>query len=207
MVTSKKRSSVTVSKSAIDQATETLQSLPDKPKQGWSLREAIDQMNGVITLAIEKGYSYEELVNLLHDQGIEISVSSLKNYLTRSKRENAASAKATAKTATKATGKRRGRKPKSSLVESIDSDEGTDQATSVLSGDRPDLTPPNIDEPAEDTPEPIEPAVSGEEEPAKRGRRTRSSARAKTQSGTNQTQVSATNGRKTRRKKNESVAS
>jgi hypothetical protein len=111
MTTSNKRSSITVSKSAIDQATQTLQGLPEKPKQGWSLREAIDQMNDVLSAAISKGYSYEELVDLLRDQGIEISVSSLKNYLTRSKRESQAAS--SAKAPTKATGKPRGRRPKS----------------------------------------------------------------------------------------------
>lgn len=136
MTTSNKRSSITVSKSAIDQATQTLQGLPEKPKQGWSLREAIDQMNDVLSAAISKGYSYEELVDLLRDQGIEISVSSLKNYLTRSKRDQAAS---NAKATTKATGKPRGRRPKSAQNPETQTDASANlnnlHATDIISQD------------------------------------------------------------------------
>ncbi|MDX2216656.1 MAG: hypothetical protein SFY66_25555 [Oculatellaceae cyanobacterium bins.114] len=200
MTTSKKRSSVTVSKTSIDQATQTLQSLPEKPKQGWSLREAIDQMNDVISIAISKGYSYEELVELLRDQGIEISVSSLKNYLTRSKRENSAAS------TPKASGKPRGRRPKSAQadVPPETQSKASMDAASEMEGDRSDHEPSADETAPSDTSSPSKSAGT----PAKKGRRTRSSSAktmAKTQAGANQAKISSpSNGRKTRRKKDES---
>ncbi|MBD2461315.1 hypothetical protein H6G89_09675 [Oscillatoria sp. FACHB-1407] len=195
MTTSKKRSSVTVSKTSIDQATQTLQSLPEKPKQGWSLREAIDQMNDVISAAISKGYSYEELVELLRGQGIEISVSSLKNYLTRSKRESSAAAPA------KATRKPRGRKPKSDQA---------DAQSNTANGATPEAEDKGSADESAAADAPTAPTSTEPEAPAKRGRRPRSSSRtqaaAKNQSE-NQVKVSPSNGRKTRRKKDTSLAS
>lgn len=82
------------SKIAIDQATAALQDLPDKPKENVSLREAVDLLQDDIIAALNKGYSYEEMTEVLSKQGISIAPSSLKHYLARSKRQ--AQPKATA---------------------------------------------------------------------------------------------------------------
>ena len=74
-----------ISQPAIHQVTSALESLPEKPKESWSLREAINQLQEPITIALARGYSYEEVTQLLADNGIAISVFSLKRYLSLSK--------------------------------------------------------------------------------------------------------------------------
>jgi hypothetical protein len=88
MPTTKKRppASTVVAKSAIEQAGTSLQSLPEKPKQTWSLREAVAVLREDITTALSRGYSYEEVVALLAKSGVAITVSSLKRYLASAKR-------------------------------------------------------------------------------------------------------------------------
>lgn len=80
-------SSVNVSKSAIDSATSTLQGLPEKPKENWSLREAVSVLQESISAALSKGYSYEEVAKMLTAKGVDISASSLKSYLSAAKRQ------------------------------------------------------------------------------------------------------------------------
>lgn len=100
MVKANKRlpSSVSVSKSALDNATSTLKGLPEKPKENWSLREAVAVLQESISAALGKGYSYEEVAKMLSEKGIEISASSLKSYLSAAKRQKGSTS--------------RGRKPK-----------------------------------------------------------------------------------------------
>ena len=89
MITAKKRlpGSATVQQTAIQQATSLLEQLPEKPKEIWSLREAIDLLQDSITTALARGYSHEEVATMLADQGIKISVSSLKRYLASIKKD------------------------------------------------------------------------------------------------------------------------
>lgn len=76
-----------IPKSAIEQATTALQDLPEKPKEQWSLREAVNLMRDSINDALSKGYSYEEVAEMLTSQGVHINVQSLKYYLVRGKKE------------------------------------------------------------------------------------------------------------------------
>jgi len=76
-----------VTKTAIDQASEALQSLPEKTKEKLSLREAVDVLRDHITAALDKGYSYEDIAVMLAKQGVSIAPSSLKHYLARSNRQ------------------------------------------------------------------------------------------------------------------------
>lgn len=93
--------SATVTKSAIDHATSILEDLPEKPKENWSLREAVAHLQVQISSALSKGYSYEEVARMLTERGIEISASSLKSYLSAAKRQ-----KETAPSKTERTGRR-----------------------------------------------------------------------------------------------------
>ncbi|MCY7406467.1 MAG: hypothetical protein LH631_03565 [Alkalinema sp. CAN_BIN05] len=70
-----------VSKAAISQASLTLMDLPEKPKEIWSLREAINALQDQIILALDRGYDYLEISTMLTKQGVEISPSTLKYYL------------------------------------------------------------------------------------------------------------------------------
>jgi hypothetical protein len=80
-----------VSKAAIEKATMSLQDLPERPRERWSLREAISLLRDEITDALNKGYTYEEIAALLNQRGIQIRASSLKYYLSRSRKADPAS--------------------------------------------------------------------------------------------------------------------
>lgn len=108
-------SSVSVSKSALDSATLTLQDLPEKPKENWSLREAVSVLQESISAALSKGYSYEEVAKMLTTKGVDISASSLKSYLSAAKRQQGI--------ASVARGKRGGRRKSTEAgTASVDSD-------------------------------------------------------------------------------------
>ena len=138
MAGAKRRSptSTLVSKSAISQASSTLLDLPEKPKEIWSLREAINALKDQITSALDRGYGYPEISKMLTAQGVEISASTLKYYLSSVRREDGTKAKRrktsgklTEKTLSQATAavegavsddddeKARGRKPKAEVEE------------------------------------------------------------------------------------------
>ena len=68
-----------------------LDEAPPKKTQTLNLRETIAELQGSIESALSKGYSHADVVDLLAQQGIKISSSTLKRYLsiikpTRSKR-------------------------------------------------------------------------------------------------------------------------
>jgi hypothetical protein len=90
MPTTKQRppASVSVPKLAIEQATMTLLDLPERPKETWSLREAVAMLQDSITDALDKGYSYEEVAKLLGSKGVSITASSLKRYLAAARRQS-----------------------------------------------------------------------------------------------------------------------
>ncbi|KAM3090518.1 hypothetical protein ACKFKG_29305 [Phormidesmis sp. 146-35] len=89
MVTTKRRSptSTLVSKGSIDQAASILEDLPEKPKEIWSLREAIDLLKDQISAALDRGYSYAEVSKMLTEKGVEISPSTLKYYLSSARKD------------------------------------------------------------------------------------------------------------------------
>lgn len=82
-----------IDQAVIDRAHALLQDLPEKPKESWTLKEAIAALDGSIFQALERGYSYEEVAALLSEQGIQISVSSLKRYLATSRKEKGMSSR------------------------------------------------------------------------------------------------------------------
>jgi hypothetical protein len=82
----KRTRATTVSPEAVEQAASFLEELPDKPKEDLSLREAVGQMQDSLKAALAKGYSYEELAQMLGNQGIQISAFTLKNYVPSGKR-------------------------------------------------------------------------------------------------------------------------
>ena len=85
----KRTRATAVSPESIEQATVFLEELPEKPKEDLSLREAVGQMQDSLKAALAKGYSYEELAQMLAGQGIQISAFTLKNYVPSGKRSTA----------------------------------------------------------------------------------------------------------------------
>ena len=112
MATVKRRSSAlpAVSQSAIAQASVMLQALPEKPKDNWSLREAVSVLHDSIIAAIDRGYSHEEVAAMLAEKGVNITAPSLKRYLASVKRE---------KESDKPTASRGGRRSKRASFESV----------------------------------------------------------------------------------------
>jgi hypothetical protein len=86
--TSKHPKSARVQPKIVSQARASLHGLPEEQEKSFSLREAIRQLRDPLEAALIRGYSYQELVNMLQQQGIAISVSTLKNYLTSAQRDS-----------------------------------------------------------------------------------------------------------------------
>ena len=93
MAATKRRSptSTLVSKDAISGASNALTDLPEKPKEIWSLREAIHLLKDQITTALDRGYTYTEVSQMLSTKGVEISPSTLKYYLSSARKEDGGS--------------------------------------------------------------------------------------------------------------------
>ena len=81
-------SSVSVQKHSIHQATQHLAQLPEKPRDAWSLREAIEQLKDPIDGALGRGYTHEEIAGMLSEKGVKISPSSLKSYLAATRKNS-----------------------------------------------------------------------------------------------------------------------
>jgi hypothetical protein len=70
----------------VEEAHDFLRSLPEKSKEDLSLKDAIDQLREPLQAALAKGYSYQDLASQLEKQGINISATTLKNYLPSGRR-------------------------------------------------------------------------------------------------------------------------
>ncbi|HZL18810.1 MAG TPA: hypothetical protein VFG23_13795 [Polyangia bacterium] len=71
---------------AIDSAKEILKALPLAPRETKevSLREAIEELAPTIRGLLAKGYSRQQIVDLIQEQGVGCSLTSLKTYFRRS---------------------------------------------------------------------------------------------------------------------------
>lgn len=103
--TEKRTKAVAVKQASIESTSAFLESLPEKPKEDLSLREAIDQLREPLKAALSRGYTYAELAEMLTEKGIKISAFTLKNYVPSGKRRANKEKEAAAKVGT-----RRGRK-------------------------------------------------------------------------------------------------
>lgn len=80
----------TVQKVHIDKLQATLvklEQLEQKPKEELSVRESIYLLRDKLLSALKKGYSYQDLSEILAEQEILISAATLKQYLTESNKE------------------------------------------------------------------------------------------------------------------------
>ena len=65
-----------------------LEQLEAKPKQELTLRESIYFLRDKLKKALKKGYTYQDLSEILADQEISISAATLKQYLTDISKES-----------------------------------------------------------------------------------------------------------------------
>lgn len=86
----RKRSSAAVSPTNIEQLKSSLGELPEKQKEHLSLREAIDELFDSISIALDKGYNYDEIAAVMAQHDVETTPSSLKYYVLRLRREKKA---------------------------------------------------------------------------------------------------------------------
>lgn len=87
-VTTKRSKASAVKQASIKDTNAFLESLPEKPKEDLSLREAVELMRDSVRGALAKGYTYQELAAMLTDQGIRISAFTLKNYVPSGRRRS-----------------------------------------------------------------------------------------------------------------------
>jgi hypothetical protein len=121
-----------VSKQTVEQVGIFLQELPEKTPDTLSLRQTIERLRESIEAALAKGYSYEELVPMLAQQGIDIQPSTLKRYvLTRSDRPTGKRSSA---------GKTTRRTRKKAAADDVDVDVDDDDAVSES-----DLSQPSVE--------------------------------------------------------------
>ena len=62
--------------------------LKEKPKEEFTLRESIYFLRDKLKSALKKGYSYQDLSEILSEQEIFISAATLKQYLTEIKKKS-----------------------------------------------------------------------------------------------------------------------
>lgn len=135
-VTTRRSKSMTIQPTIVTTASSFLEDLPAKPKENFSLREAVDQLRDPLKAALSKGYSYQDLALMLHDQGIEISASTLKNYVPSGKRQ--VSKTKVAATKSTARGKRSTAAKTSETMSKIAS---ADEEVSIVVEAAPEATP------------------------------------------------------------------
>lgn len=70
-----------VTQDSLNAVRTLLDEAPPKKTQSLNLRETIAELQGSIESALSKGYSHSDVVDLLAQQGIKISSSTLKRYL------------------------------------------------------------------------------------------------------------------------------
>ena len=75
----------------VDNTIDRLQNLSAKPQLELTLRETIAKMEVHLRGAIKKGYSYEDLSEILAEQEIMVSAATLKLYLTQSSKSKKSS--------------------------------------------------------------------------------------------------------------------
>lgn len=110
--------SAAVNRELLETAGSFLETLPEKPKEEMSLREAMKHLREPIQAALAKGYNYPDLAEVLAQQGIRISATTLKNYVPTGKRQAAKEKKAAIAT----TKSKRGRQSKARAEDELATD-------------------------------------------------------------------------------------
>lgn len=65
----------------IEESRSALESLPEKKRDRFTVGEAIAQLESPIQGALDKGYSRQDVVDVLNKAGVPISLSSLRYHL------------------------------------------------------------------------------------------------------------------------------
>lgn len=76
-----------VTREKLESTLSKLETLSEKPKSELSLRESIYFLREKLQSALKKGYSYQDLSEILEQQEIKVSAATLKQYLTEIEKE------------------------------------------------------------------------------------------------------------------------
>lgn len=76
-----------IKREAIQKSVEVLKGLPQKEKEEFALREAVYEMYQEIGSVLARGYSLDEVAEILSQNGVQIKGPTLKQYLTEIKRK------------------------------------------------------------------------------------------------------------------------
>lgn len=87
MANTKRTRATIVKNEAVSQASNLLSNLPEKTRDELTVREAIGQLQEPIRMALTKGYDHTEIAQLLTENGVKISASTLKSYAPQAKRK------------------------------------------------------------------------------------------------------------------------
>ena len=113
--------------------------IPPKPKEGMTLREIIQKSRPVINKALKRGYTYDEIVAILTEEGINIKAVTLKQYLaesTKTKRRKVEPSPAlTAEPSTQTADKKLDTLPE--IKASVEASVKTDAKPDVKTGSKP----------------------------------------------------------------------
>lgn len=118
------------------QATlEKLEQLEQKQQEELTLRESIYLLRDKLRGALKKGYSYQDLSEILEQQGILVSAATLKQYLTESKKEVTKNKRVGASGKTKLNSPKAPQKNIEALQERITKNKDLDSAVSESEGE------------------------------------------------------------------------
>jgi hypothetical protein len=120
-----------IAPASIAQLTSVFDALPEKPRETYTLRQAVSLLYEPLQTALSRGYDYDEIAAILAEQGIPISAFSLKRYLSFSKSEQTQTSSGQ--------GKRRGRRQEASVEAAPELAEGT--ASSIEPPTQPEPEP------------------------------------------------------------------
>ena len=77
----KKTKRTTITRSIADQFSQKLEQLPDKKKAELTPKELVFENSQQLDSALERGYDYDDLVAMLKSDGIQLSKTTLRQYL------------------------------------------------------------------------------------------------------------------------------
>lgn len=85
-MSNKRSKRTTINRSLADKFTQKLEQLPPKKKTELTPKELIAENSMQLDSLLEKGYTYDDLVALLKEEGIQLSRVTLRQYLSESRK-------------------------------------------------------------------------------------------------------------------------
>ena len=85
----KKTKRTTITRSLADQFSQKLEQLPEKKKAELTPKELVFENSQQLDSALERGYDYDDLVAMLKSDGIQLSKTTLRQYLREARKTRA----------------------------------------------------------------------------------------------------------------------